>query len=84
MPKQVKVTLYSTSRCPHCRRVHELLKKHHVNFLEQNVERNRRAYKEFIKLGGRSVPLLSIGNQVIMGFDSKKIEAALQQLNLTR
>ena len=79
MPKPPRITLYSTSRCPHCEQLKSLLRQHKVSFMEQNIERNQRAFREFQRHGGRAVPLLIIGQQVIRGFDRKKILKALGQ-----
>ena len=77
MAKPPRITLYSTSRCSHCKQLSAFLRQHKIPFGEQNIERNQRAYLEFQRHGGRAVPLLVIGQQVIRGFDRKKIEKAL-------
>lgn len=73
-----RITLYTTSRCPHCRELKGFLKQRGLRFRELDVERNRRAFAEFQRLGGRSVPLLRIGDAVVRGFDRKRIEGLLK------
>lgn len=72
--KPPRITLYSTSRCPHCRQVKQWLQQHKLRFQEFDVERNQRAFKEFQRVGGRGVPVLMVGQQKIDGFNRKRLE----------
>ena len=82
MAKPPRITLYSTSRCPHCEQLKSFLRQHRVPFGEQNIERNKRAYLEFQRQGGRAVPMLVIGQQVIRGFDRSRVLRALKQAGI--
>lgn len=77
-----RLRLFTTGRCPHCRQLKEFLQQRKVPFLEQDIERNQRAFAEFQQNGGRSVPLLLIGERKISGFDAKRIEQALRDAGL--
>lgn len=76
--KAPRLTLYTTSRCPHCRQLKAWLSKHNLRFQEFDVERNQRAQKTFARLGGRAVPVLMIGEQRVDGFDPKKLARLLK------
>lgn len=82
MKQQTKVTLYTTRQCAHCRQAKAFLQKHKVRFMEFDIERNQRAFKEFQRLGGRGVPVIKIGSTRVDGFNPKKLEQALRSNNL--
>jgi len=73
-----RVLLYKTGRCPHCRQARDFLQRHHIPFLEQDVERNRRALKEFQRLGARGVPVILVGQQRLDGFDPGRLRRVLK------
>jgi glutaredoxin 3 len=77
--KQARITLYSTRNCSHCRRAKAFLQEHHIPFSEQDVERNRRAQLDFMRAGGRGVPLILIGDQPLQGFEPRQLQRALRQ-----
>jgi len=76
--KAPRLTLYSTSSCVHCRQLKQWLKKHRIPFREMDIQRNPRALRDFQRHGGRGVPLLQVGDQVVCGFDSRKITKLLR------
>ena len=71
------VTVYTTTRCAHCHRLTAFLRQQGVRFSEQNIERNRRAFIEFQRQGGKGVPLVLIGQQKLNGFNPSKLKQAL-------
>ena len=77
--KAPRVTLYSTSRCPNCRRLKQWLAQHKLRFQEFDIERNQRAFREFQRLGSRGVPLLLVDRQRVDGFDPKRLEQVFRQ-----
>ncbi len=78
-----RIILYSTPGCPHCRDLKRWLHRHHIRFREEDVSRSARALHEFQKLGGRSVPLLRVGNRTIRGFEPRRLERQLQQAGVS-
>ena len=74
-----RVLLYTTRQCTHCRQVKAFLKKHKIPFTEWDIEQNRRAGKEFQRLGGRGVPLILIGQDQVPGFDPDSLGEALRR-----
>jgi glutaredoxin len=81
--KQPRITLYSTPSCTHCRQLKQWLQQHRVRFVEMDVQRNARAFKDFTRHGGRSVPLLLVGEHSINGFDPKKLPAQLRKAGVS-
>lgn len=76
--KLPRITLYSTRQCPHCRQAKAYLQKNKIPFAEFDVERNRRAFVEFQRAGGRSVPLITIGKKSLNGFQPGPLKKALK------
>lgn len=72
-----RITLYSSRRCPNCRRAREYLKQRGASFVELDVHKSVRAQKTLEKLGARGVPVIVIGETRIDGFDRRRIDAAL-------
>lgn len=79
-----KVTVYSTTTCPYCVMLKRWLKDKNIEFTEYKVDKNRYAAQMMIDLSGQmSVPFTTIedGGEMtkILGFDTKKLEHALQK-----
>ncbi|MHB0912713.1 MAG: glutaredoxin family protein [Armatimonadota bacterium] len=74
--KEVKV--YSTPTCPWCRKVKEYLNEKGVPFTDFNVAEDRDKYAEMVELSGqRGVPVIMIGDQLVVGFNQNKIDELL-------
>ena len=73
-----KVTVYSTKNCPYCRMAKAFLDKHNVPYESIDVGENTDAAKKMIDLSGqRGVPVILVDDEVIVGFDSQKLNRAL-------
>jgi glutaredoxin len=79
---RIRITLYSSSNCPNCRQLKQLLQKHKLAFTEFNVEKSRRAFIELQRLGSRGVPVLLIGKARIDGFQPQKVDQELRRQGL--
>ena len=76
----MKVKVYSTNVCPYCTMAKDFLKEHGVEFEEVNVQEDQEAAKEMVEKSGQmGVPVIEIGNRIIVGFDK---EAIKKELNL--
>lgn len=68
-----KIKVYSTPDCAYCYTLKGFLKKHHIEFEEIDIFSDKEAKKEMIKKSGqKEVPVMEIGDQIIVGFDKKK------------
>ena len=69
-----KVTVYSTKNCPYCRMVKAFLDKHGVPYDGIDVGEDPNAAKKMIELSGqRGVPVIIVDDEVIIGFDSQRL-----------
>jgi Thioredoxin reductase len=68
------VKVYTTESCPYCRMVQAFLKKHNVEYELVDVGKDREAAREMIAVSGqRGVPVTVSGDEVIVGFDAKRL-----------
>ena len=78
MPEQNNVVIYSTNTWPWCFRAKEYLSKKGVTFTDYNVGADREKAKEMIQKSGQmGVPVIIIGNEIIVGFNQAKIDELL-------
>ena len=72
------VTIYSTPTCTYCKAAKEYFAKNNVAYTEYNVASDEERRKEMVdKTGQLGVPVIVIGDKVIVGFDQEAIAAAL-------
>ncbi|MDO9550111.1 MAG: Uxx-star family glutaredoxin-like (seleno)protein [Methanoregula sp.] len=69
-----KVTVYSTQNCPYCRMAKAFLDKQGVPYENIDVGADTAAAKKMIDLSGqRGVPVIIVDEEVIVGFDSVRL-----------
>ena len=69
-----KVTVYSTQYCQYCRMAKAFLDKHGVPYESIDVGTDRAAAEKMIGLSGqRGVPVIVVDDEVIVGFDSQRL-----------
>lgn len=74
------VTVYSTPWCAFCRTEKQWLESLGVSYESRDIEEDESAKEELLaKLGGhfQGVPTTIIGDEIIIGFDRPKLQAAL-------
>ncbi len=76
----VRVIIYSTSWCPHCRTAKKWMTGKGVRFEERDVESNPANLADCQRLNPRcSIPTLDVGGEAVVGFDEATLRAALQR-----
>ena len=69
-----KVKVYSTPDCAYCWTLKGFLKKHNIEFEEIDIFIDQEAKEEMIKkTGQKEVPVMEVGDQIVIGFNKKKI-----------
>jgi glutaredoxin-like YruB-family protein len=75
----MKVKVYSTPTCLWCVKAKDFLKKNKIDFTEINVAADHDAAEEMIEKSGQiSVPVIEIGDEIIVGFDEPRIKHLLK------
>ena len=73
MENDVKV--YMSPTCPFCKKAKEMLTENKIEFTALDVTSDRNALNEMIEVSGaRSVPVISMCNEIMVGFDGAKME----------
>lgn len=76
---QAKVTIYGAEWCPPCHAVKAYLKGRNIGYDYINIDEEREKGQEISqRTGWSAIPIISIGEEYILGFDRPKIDAALQ------
>jgi len=80
MSKEVKV--YFSPTCPHCQMAKDFLSQRGIPFKAVDVTSDKAALEEMRKISGGAlrVPVISVCNEVMVGFDRNRLELALSCL----
>lgn len=72
------ITVYTTPTCPWCTKVKSYLKNKGLNYQEVNVAEDIQSAQRMVELTGqRSVPVITIGERYIVGYDPDRIDSML-------
>ncbi|MBV7273932.1 glutaredoxin family protein [Clostridium thailandense] len=71
------VEIYTSDTCGYCHSAKDYFNQNNIQFVEHNISADASARKELIKKGYRSVPVIVIGTEEILGFDKEKISSLL-------
>ncbi len=70
-----EIIIYSTPVCHYCQAAKEYFKEENIEFSEHNVAADTEKRQEMIELTGQmGVPVIRIGDDVVIGFDQQKVE----------
>lgn len=76
------VVMLSTSTCGYCRKLRADLDNWDVEYLDIDVETNRKGQFAYDMLEGRGVPILLVGEKTVHGYDPGRAHALLTAANL--
>lgn len=65
-----RVVLYVLDKCPHCKTAQRYLDEQRIQYRLCNVKMQR-GRKELDAIGGKGVPTIKIGDQILRGFSVK-------------
>lgn len=69
-----EITIYSTPTCHFCHMAKEFLTEHNVAYTDVNVAADPQKRAEMIEKSGQmGVPVITIGDEVIIGFDKGRL-----------
>ena len=72
------VTIYSTPTCHFCQMTKDFLKEKSISYTDFDVARDLGKRQEMIQKSGQmGVPVIFIGNEMIIGFDKERIASTL-------
>ena len=74
----MEVIIYSTPTCMYCNMLKAYLTQNNVEYTDYNVAEDQDKGREMVELTGQmGVPVIKIGDQVIVGFDQPRIAELL-------
>ena len=72
------VTIYSTPVCHFCHAAKEYFQENNVEFTEHDVAADQEQRQAMIEMTGQmGVPVIRIGDDVVVGFDEAKVAELL-------
>ncbi|MEX0917858.1 MAG: glutaredoxin family protein [Candidatus Paceibacterota bacterium] len=72
------VTIYSTPSCHFCHAAKEFFTANNVTFTDHDVAADADKRKEMVEMTGQmGVPVIRIGDDVVVGFDEAKVKELL-------
>ncbi len=78
MAKKLDVTIYSTPTCHFCHAAKEFFTSNGVQYTEYNVASDLQKRQEMIQKSGQmGVPVITVGKDLIVGFDEEKLKELL-------
>ncbi len=76
--KRMKILVFTTPTCPHCRATKQYLRQRGIPFKEVDVSRDKHAARDMVKRSGQSgVPVIEINGKIVVGFNRPKIDKLL-------
>ena len=76
---QKNVTIYSTPTCAFCNMAKEFFKANNIAYTENNVATDAEKRNEMIEKSGQmGVPVIIIGEEMVIGFDEAKVRSLLE------
>ena len=73
-----QVAIYSTPTCTYCRAAKMLFAEHEIPYTEYDVSTDLPRRQEMIEKSGQmGVPVITIDDNVVIGFDERRLEHLL-------
>lgn len=75
------VHIYTTESCGYCKKAKAHMQAKGISYVEYDVEKDEAASDAFRKYGGRGVPLLVVGENVIHGWNADELDELVAARN---
>lgn len=73
------VTIYSTPSCHFCQETKNFLKENNIEYSDFDVSQDQEKRQEMIEKSGQmGVPVIFIGEEMIIGFDEERLREILE------
>jgi glutaredoxin len=79
-PQGVRIVVYTTGWCPHCKRAKAWMAENGIPYEERNIESSSRNAEENRKLNPRgSIPTFDVDGEVLIGFSEADLVAMIER-----
>ena len=69
-----EVTIYTTPTCPWCHRTKAWMRDKKIRYKEVDITTDKRGLEEMVRISGQTgVPVIVVGEEVIVGFNEKRL-----------
>ena len=68
------VELYVTSWCGYCKKALAYVKDNNIKYVAYDIEKDSAANQRYKEMGGRGIPLIIIGDNIMSGFSQETFE----------
>ena len=73
-----KVTIYTKPTCVYCKAAKEFFQEKDIAYEEKNVAEDEKARDHMVQSSGQmGVPVIEIGEDIVIGFDKPKLSELL-------
>lgn len=72
------VVLYGTTWCGYCRKTRRFLDRHQIPFEDLDIEKSAGANAAFQRIGGRGVPVVTVGDDIVHGYNMARLRTLLE------
>jgi len=69
-----EVVMYSAAWCGVCKRAKAYFEVHDIEYNEYDIDTDAQGRQDYIRLGGRGVPIILVGDQRMDGFSKVQFE----------
>ncbi|MGI6491130.1 MAG: glutaredoxin family protein [Pelotomaculum sp.] len=73
------VVMYTSPTCHYCHAAKDYFAKNNIPYVEKDISSDSQARAELLQLKARGVPTFVIGDEVIVGFDQKRLMELIEQ-----
>ena len=74
-----EITIYSTPTCVYCDMAKDFFKEKGLDFTDHDVSQDTEKRQEMVERSGQmGVPVIYIGEEMVIGFDREKVEEILE------
>ena len=78
--RPAEVTIYTTPTCPWCHKAKAWFRDKRIRYHEVDVTSDRKGLDEMVKISGQTgVPVIVVGEEVIVGFDQKRLNEIFRE-----
>lgn len=70
----MNATIYTTNSCIYCIKAKNYLSEKKIEYVEKNIQEDSSAREELLSMGYRTVPVILLDEEEIVGFNKDKID----------
>ena len=74
------IIILTAGWCHYCTKTRQFLKRNNVKFTEYDIENSNLGYQLYRSLGGKGVPVVRVGENVMYGYDPDKLRSLLNDV----